>query len=158
MKLCMKKMMAFLVAGALVALCGLAGCSQPAQKSNDAAANASAANTASEQAAQGSAQSQITIPLTVMNVVVGGPEMSIQKDVVVAEGATVLDALKAAELELDIQNSQYGAFVAAINGLAGEGMKGWTYTVNGEKIPTSADATPLKQGDVVKWVYVDMSS
>lgn len=71
--------------------------------------------------------------------------------------ATVLDALEATGLQVDAQDSQYGMFVNAIDGLAGEGTKGWTYTLNGEQVQTSADKCTVADGDTVEWSYVDMA-
>lgn len=75
----------------------------------------------------------------------------------ISEGATVLDALKATGLEIDVQDSSYGAFVNAIGGLASfdfGSASGWTYEVNHEMVMESCDAFVLSDGDTVTWTYM----
>lgn len=120
----------------------VSACTPAAQKSNTENAN-------TEQKAE-----QLLIPVTVRNALEGTEQFEIERDAEVPAGATVLDALKATGLEVDIQNSQYGPFVQAINGVAGEGMTGWTYKVNGAEVQATADSTVLSSGDSVEWNYV----
>lgn len=86
-----------------------------------------------------------------------GDQVSFAGSVDLPADATVLDALKATGLTVDAKDSEYGMFVEAIDGLAGEGMKGWTYTVNGEQVQSSADKRTVVDGDAVEWSYIDMS-
>lgn len=78
-------------------------------------------------------------------------------EVAVDAGSSVLDATAAANFELDVQDSQYGKFVNAINGVAtgdhGE-MSGWLVAVNGEDLAVSADAQEVADGDQIAWRYV----
>ena len=78
-------------------------------------------------------------------------------EVAVDAGSSVLDATVAANFELDVQDSQYGKFVNAINGVAtgdhGD-MSGWLVAVNGEDLTVSADAQEVAEGDEIAWRYV----
>ncbi len=143
----MKRMAACASAMMLVAAVGLFGCTS-AQEGSSA-----------ESSAQFSTEStidQIQVPVKVTSPA-GGNAVAYDDTVTIGEGSTALDVLQATGLELDAQNSEYGMFVNAVNGLATEGMKGWTYTVNGDQVQVSADQTYLNDGDVVEWSYIDMS-
>ena len=72
------------------------------------------------------------------------------------EGATALDALEATGLEYVVEDSQYGAFVSSVNGLAnGEtsATAGWMYELNGEVALESCDELTLSDGDSLTWEY-----
>ena len=86
-------------------------------------------------------------------------------DVTVADGATALDALKAADaasddLTLTVTESEYGAYLAGINGLfAGsqttKGWDGWMFRVNDAAVSVGIDAYTVKADDVVVVYYSD---
>lgn len=146
-KLMMKRAAAFASAALLVAAMGLAGCASGEQE-----------NTANETPnfPTESTITQVEVPVKVANLT-GDNEVFYDDTITIGEGSTALDVLQATGLELDAQMGDYGMFVNAVNGLANEGMKGWTYTVNGEQVQVSADQTYLNDGDVVEWNYIDMS-
>ena len=86
-------------------------------------------------------------------------------NVTVAADATALDALKAADaasddLTLTVTESDYGAYLAAINGLyAGsqttKGWDGWMFRVNDEAVSVGIDAFTVSNGDSVVVYYSD---
>lgn len=73
------------------------------------------------------------------------------------EGATAYDALVATGADVNASDSDYGMYVAGINGLAsgdfGE-MSGWMFEVNGEMSDKGCSECVLADGDVVTWLYV----
>lgn len=77
-----------------------------------------------------------------------------EQTVEVAEGATVLVATEATEFKPVVEDSEYGAYVSSLNGVAAEGNAGWVYTVNGESVMEGADACVLEAGDSVEWSYM----
>ncbi len=145
----MKRAAAGLSAALLAAALGLAGCAGSAEENATDAPNL---NLPTE-----SRIAQISIPLKVTS---PGADNQVSYDdtITIGEGSTALDVLQATGLELDAQQAEYGMFVNAVDGLANEGMKGWTYTVNGEQVQTPADQMYLKDGDQVTWSYIDMSA
>lgn len=75
--------------------------------------------------------------------------------------STVLEALEAAaadnNFEVDVEDSDYGAYVTSIDGIANGSAgssSGWTYTVNGESIMESAGTYEISSGDTVEWTFV----
>lgn len=74
-----------------------------------------------------------------------------KKELTLQGGSTVLDALKATEIEYE-----GGGYVTSINGLnefdAGK-SSGWMYSVNGEYGLKASDEYELKDGDSVEWRY-----
>lgn len=130
---------ATLCAGALVGCTG----------GNDSAGQ----NGADRNAAQNAPENAVSV--AVENSITGDTLAS--GSVELAEGATALDALQALPVEVTVEDSQYGAYVSAIDGVAGEDMQGWTFTVNGDMPPVSAGETTVEPGDVVVWSYIDMS-
>ncbi len=143
-----KSIAAFASAALLVAAVGLFGCASGNQQASSADSSAGFST-------------ESTIPQMGIPVKVTSPgaddQVVYDETVTIGEGATALDVLQATGLELDAQQSEYGMFVNAVDSLANEGMKGWTYTVNGEQPQVSADQTYLNDGDVVEWSYIDMS-
>lgn len=134
-----------LIASALAAAFGLAGCS------SNAADNAT--NETPVAAEQGV---QIPVPLVISAPAFDG-NVIYDSVVTVPEGATALDVLQACGYGIDVQESEYGKYVNEVNGVANEGMKGWTYLVNNAQPTVSADQTVIKNGDKVEWTYIDMS-
>lgn len=86
-------------------------------------------------------------------------------DVTVAKNATALDALKAADeasdaLTLTVTESQYGAYLAAVNGVfagsqTAKGWDGWMYRVNDEAVMDSIGDHTVSDGDAVVVYYSD---
>lgn len=72
-------------------------------------------------------------------------------------GANAYDALVATGLPVVSSESPYGGeYVSSIGGLSEKqfgDMSGWTYTVNGEYVTTSASETVLNDGDTLVWSY-----
>ncbi len=77
-----------------------------------------------------------------------------EKAVEVADGATVLDVLKASGIPFESSDGSYGAYVTSIDGKAAEGSSGWTYSVNGEEPTVGCGEYKVADGDVVTWEYV----
>lgn len=71
----------------------------------------------------------------------------------VAAGASALDALQATDLDVVVEEGQYGAYVSSIDGLVAEGSNGWIYTVNDESPTVSAGEYKLAEGDKVAWSF-----
>ncbi len=143
-----KRLAASAAAAMLVAAMGLFGCSSGQEGS--AASSSSSFSTESTIA-------EIAVPVKVTSPA-ADDQVTYDETVTIGEGSTALDVLQATGLVLDVQSSEYGMFVNAINDVATEGMKGWTYTVNGEQVQASADQTYLNDGDQVEWSYIDMSA
>lgn len=84
-------------------------------------------------------------------------------EVELAEGASVLDALKAVaqaqKLPLDFEtNPAYGSYVKGINNIYGQeigDLSGWLYQVNGENPNVGCSNYQLADGDAVVWYYSD---
>ena len=143
-----KTIAAFASAALLTAAVGLFGCASGDQEASSASSSAGFSTE--------STIAQIEVPVKVTSPGADG-QVAYDEMVTIGEGSTALDVLQATGLELDAQQSEYGMFVNAVDSLANEGMKGWTYTVNGEQVQVSADQTYLNDGDVVEWSYIDMS-
>lgn len=100
-------------------------------------------------------QNDITIKVTSPE---GPNAIDVAQELSVAKDATVLEALRATELDITVVDGPYGAYVEAIGNIANEGTSGWTYTVNGEQIPISAGEAIVNAGDSVEWTYIDLSA
>ena len=138
-----KNLLTRLVAGAAAAALALtvAACGgTPASSAGDATADA-----AQEQ------QATVEIDATA-----GEGELS-SYDVELDEGATVYDALVATGADVNASDSDYGMYVAGINGLAGGDfgdMSGWMFEVNGEMAEVGCSQLEVADGDVITWTYV----
>lgn len=150
----LKPVHALAASAVLVVALAVGGCTQ-----TTAPADGSAAGSAVQQAGSAAVtadDAQIAVQVVVDSSAADG-SVSFDGTVELAEDAAVLDALKATGLTLDVQDSEYGAFVNAINDL-GTGdfgdSSGWGYDVNGEMIMDSADTAKLADGDVVTWTYL----
>lgn len=74
-------------------------------------------------------------------------------------GATVYEALVAADGNVNARDTVYGTYVAAIDGLAEKdhgGMSGWVYAVNGVEPNTACSNYTLSGGESVTWTYVNV--
>lgn len=145
----MTRVAVFAATAMLMSAVSLTGCASSTEENASAATNL---NLPTE-----SRIAQISIPVKVSSPGADN-QVTFDETITIGEGSTALDVLQATGLELDAQQSQYGMFVNAVNGLANEGMKGWTYTVNGEQVQTPADLMYLKDGDRVEWAYIDMGA
>ena len=131
---------AALVLALTVAACG----GTPATGSGDASADAGQ-------------EQQATVAVSVTIDATAGEGESSTVDVDVPEGSTVYDALVATGADVNASDSDYGMYVAGINGLAGGDfgdMSGWMFEVNGEMAEVGCSQYELKAGDVVTWTYV----
>lgn len=75
------------------------------------------------------------------------------------DGMTAYDALVATGASINARDTQFGMYVAAIDGLAEKehgSMSGWVYAVNGVEPNTAASNYRLSSGDVVAWTYVNV--
>ena len=100
--------------------------------------------------------SYVTVTVSVTSSAVGNP-VSSGGTFTFNKGATVYDALCALGLSVDARGTSYGAYVAAIGGLAEKehgGTSGWMYSVNGTTPMTACSNYVLKNGDNVVWYYV----
>ena len=98
----------------------------------------------------------VTVSVSVTSSAVGNP-VSAGGTYTFNEGATVYDALCALGLSVNAHGSSYGAYVAAIGGLAEKqygGTSGWMYSVNGSTPMTACSNYVLSNGDNVVWYYV----
>ena len=100
---------------------------------------------------------QATVEATVeIDATAGEGELS-SYDVELDEGATVYDALVATGADVNASDSDYGMYVAGINGLAGGDfgdMSGWMFEVNGEMAEVGCSQLEVADGDVITWTYV----
>ena len=75
----------------------------------------------------------------------------------VPEGATVMEALEAADVDIATTSSSYGPYVSGINGLVAGSVgpeSGWTFYINDEFSMESVDDAKLSAGDTVLWQFV----
>ena len=148
MKMKVKKRAAVLSTICFLAVCFLAmvsmGCATGAPSTQDMGGSAGATAPASDAVEQ------------IAHVTVEGPDGGdalVDADLTVEEGATALDALKAVDVDIVVEDSAFGPFVSSIAGIANEGSNGWTYAVNGEIPSVSAGEQVLAAGDTVVWSY-----
>ena len=151
-----RRLLASLVLALALAVGVLGGCTQTTASTDDGSAVAAPAGSASTDVPAVSDDAQISVQVVVDSSAADG-SVSYDGTVELAEGATVLDAIEATGLELDVQDSDYGAFVNAIDGLAtGDAgdSSGWGYDLNGEMVMESADVATVADGDVLTWTYL----
>lgn len=152
-----RHLLATLVLALALTVGALGGCTQTTTSTDDGSAAATApAGSAATETPASSDDEQITVQVTVDSSAADG-SVSYEGSVVLPKDATVLDAIEATGLELDVQDSEYGAFVNAIGGLAtGDAgdASGWGYDLNGEMVMESADVATVSDGDVLTWTYL----
>ena len=111
---------------------------------------------AEDQAAQqNAAEPQIAVTVEI-DATAGEGELT-SHSVELDEGATAYDALVAAADDVNASETDYGMYVAGVNGLAGGDfgeMSGWMFEVNGEMAEVGCSQYELADGDVVTWTYV----
>lgn len=150
----MKRLFACIAACALFASLALAGCGSNAPASSSAASaqgSSSAAAAASQQADQPG--ELIETKATITDADGNTTSYTVQ---IPAADATALAVLEATDAEVATENSQYGTYITAINGIAAEGNSGWVYTVNGEQVMEAVDVYPVAAGDTVEFSFITM--
>lgn len=75
----------------------------------------------------------------------------------ISADATVLDVLEGTTLDVVVEDSQYGAYVTSIAGVAADATHGWTYTVNDQQPTESAGSLKIVDGDNVVWNYIEFT-
>ncbi len=79
-----------------------------------------------------------------------------EKSVCLEDGATVLDALEATELDIDSVGSGEMTYVTAIDGIqeksAGQ-SSGWVYAFNGSPGDEGAGAKKVESTDIIQWRF-----
>ena len=150
----MKRLFACIAACALFTSLALAGCGSNAPASSSAASiqgSSSAAAAASQQADQPG--ELIETKATITDADGNTTSYTVQ---IPAADATALAVLEATDAEVATENSQYGTYITAINGIAAEGNSGWVYTVNGEQVMEAVDVCPVAAGDTVEFSFITM--
>lgn len=148
----MKRLFACIAACALFASLALAGCGSNAPASSSAASTqGSSAAAASQQADQPG--ELIETKATITDADGNTTSYTVQ---IPAADATALAVLEATDAEVATENSQYGTYITAINGIAAEGNSGWVYTVNGEQVMEAVDVCPVAAGDTVEFSFITM--
>lgn len=149
----MKRLFACIAACALFASLALAGCGSNAPASSSAASpqGSSSAAAASQQADQPG--ELIETKATITDADGNTTSYTVQ---IPAADATALAVLEATDAEVVTENSQYGTYITAINGITAEGNSGWVYTVNGEQVMEAVDVCPVAAGDTVEFSFITM--
>lgn len=148
----MKRLFACIAACALFASLALAGCGSNAPASSSAASpQGSSAAAASQQADQPG--ELIETKATITDADGNTTSYTVQ---IPAADATALAVLEATDAEVATENSQYGTYITAINGITAEGNSGWVYTVNGEQVMEAVDVCPVTAGDTVEFSFITM--
>lgn len=147
----MKRLFACIAACALFASLALAGCGSNAPASSSAASTQGSSTAASQQADQPG--ELIETKATITDADGNTTSYTVQ---IPAADATALAVLKATDAEVATENSQYGTYITAINGIAAEGNSGWVYTVNGEQVMEAVDVCPVAAGDTVEFSFITM--
>lgn len=149
----MKRLFACIAACALFASLALAGCGSNAPASSSAASTqgSSAAAAASQQAEQPG--ELIETKATITDADGNTTSYTVQ---IPAADATALAVLEATDAEVTTEDSQYGTYITAINGIAAEGNSGWVYTVNGEQVMEAVNACSVVAGDTVEFSFITM--
>lgn len=149
----MKRLFACIAACALFASLALAGCGSNAPASSSAASpqGSSSAAAASQQTDQSG--ELIETKATITDADGNTASYTVQ---IPAADATALAVLEATDAEVTTENSQYGTYITAINGITAEGNSGWVYTVNGEQVMEAVDVCPVAAGDTVEFSFITM--
>lgn len=147
----MKRLFACIAACALFASLALAGCGSNAPASSSAASTQGSSTAASQQADQPG--ELIETKATITDADGNTTSYTVQ---IPAADATALAVLEATDAEVATENSQYGTYITAINGIAAEGNSGWVYTVNGEQVMEAVDVCPVAAGDTVEFSFITM--
>lgn len=135
-----------------------------AAESGGADENPGSGQAASSSAGADSRQGQSPSPVAVQAISVsvdgsaaGGERYA--RSVPFREGMTAYDALVASGAGVNARDTQFGTYVAAIDGLAEKehgSMSGWVYAVNGVEPNTACSNYTLQAGDTLTWTYVNV--
>lgn len=147
----MKRLFACIAACALFASLALAGCGSNAPASSSATSTQGSSSAASQQAEQPG--ELIETKATITDADGNTTSYTVQ---IPATDATALAVIEATDAEVTTENSQYGTYITAINGIAAEGNSGWVYTVNGEQVMEAVDVCPVAAGDTVEFSFITM--
>lgn len=148
----MKRLFACIAACALFASLALAGCGSNAPASSSAASTQGSSSAAASQQADQPGE-LIETKATITDADGNTTSYTVQ---IPAADATALAVLEATDAEIATENSQYGTYITAINGIAAEGNSGWVYTVNGEQVMEAVDVCPVAAGDTVEFSFITM--
>lgn len=148
----MKRLFACIAACALFASLALAGCGSNAPASSSAASTQGSSSAVASQQADQSGE-LIETKATITDADGNTTSYTVQ---IPAADATALAVLEATDAEVVTENSQYGTYITAINGITAEGNSGWVYTVNGEQIMEAVDVCPVAAGDTVEFSFITM--
>lgn len=148
----MKRLFACIAACALFASLALAGCGSNAPASSSAASTQGSSSAAASQQADQPGE-LIETKATITDADGNTTSYTVQ---IPAADATALAVLEATDAEVATENSQYGTYITAINGIAAEGNSGWVYTVNGEQVMEAVDVCPVAAGDTVEFSFITM--
>lgn len=148
----MKRLFACIAACALFASLALAGCGSNAPASSSAASTQGSSTAAASQQADQPGE-LIETKATITDADGNTTSYTVQMP---AADATALAVLEATDAEVATENSQYGTYITAINGIAAEGNSGWVYTVNGEQVMEAVDVCPVAAGDTVEFSFITM--
>lgn len=148
----MKRLFACIAACALFASLALAGCGSNAPASSSAASTQGSSSAAASQQADQPGE-LIETKATITDADGNTTSYTVQ---IPAADATALAVLEATDAEVVTENSQYGTYITAINGITAEGNSGWVYTVNGEQIMEAVDICPVAAGDTVEFSFITM--
>lgn len=148
----MKRLFACIAACALFASLALAGCGSNAPASSSAASTQGSSSAAASQQADQPGE-LIETKATITDADGNTTSYTVQ---IPAADATALAVLEATDTEVATENSQYGTYITAINGIAAEGNSGWVYTVNGEQVMEAVDVCPVAAGDTVEFSFITM--
>lgn len=148
----MKRLFACIAACALFASLALAGCGSNAPASSSAASTQGSSSAAASQQADQPGE-LIETKATITDADGNTTSYTVQ---IPAADATALAVLEATDAEVATENSQYGTYITAINGITAEGNSGWVYTVNGEQVMEAVDVCPVAAGDTVEFSFITM--
>ena len=122
-----------------------------------AACGGTPATSGGDSGADAGQEQQAALEVTVEIDATAGEGELTSAEVELPEGATAYDALVAAADDVNASDSDYGMYVAGVNGLAAGDfgdMSGWMFEVNGEMAEVGCSEYQLADGDVVTWTYV----
>ena len=148
----MKRLFACIAACALFASLALAGCGSNAPASSSAASTQGSSSAVVSQQADQPGE-LIETKATITDADGNTTSYTVQ---IPAADATALAVLEATDAEVATENSQYGTYITAINGITAEGNSGWVYTVNGEQVMEAVDVCPVAAGDTVEFSFITM--
>lgn len=144
------------LAVAMLSFALLSGCAsgQASQSAATASGSAQAASSASSVSAQQNQVIEATVVVKNADDPAAAPQTYTVE--VASDNATAFDAIEAADMDIVIEDGQYGKYITSIGGKAAAGTSGWVYTVNGEQVMESIDSYQLADGDTIELEYISM--